>query len=98
MLKALVAAFAIFFISVVQTTLGSRLSLGSGSPNLPLLLTVSLGLVAGPFPGMLCGFSSALVQSGVTQAPLFGFAAALIPAGFAAGEFSRRLFHSHWLA
>ena len=97
MIRLIAASVAIFLIGVFQAGASSWLAIWLAPPDLPLLLTISLGLTCGPVAGMLAGFGSALVQAGLSQSYLLAHALGLIVSGFVAGELSRRFFREHWL-
>ena len=97
MIRLITASLAIFLVGVFQTGASSWLAIWLAPPDLPLLLTISLGLTCGPVAGMLAGFGSALVQAGLSQSYLLAHALGLIVSGFVAGELSRRFFREHWL-
>ncbi|MBI4561919.1 MAG: rod shape-determining protein MreD [Candidatus Rokubacteria bacterium] len=87
----LALAFLIFGGGLAQTTVVPVLRIGSVTPDLPLVLTVLLGLRKGPELGCLSGFVAGLLQD-VTGGGFVG-AQALTKAlvGFSVGLLGGRL-------
>lgn len=87
----LALAFVIFGGGLAQTSLAPALRVGAVTPDIPLILTVFLGLYKGPEVGCLSGFVVGLIQD-VTAGGLIG-AQALTKAlaGFGVGLFGSRL-------
>lgn len=81
--------------SLAQTSLVPALRIGGVAPDIPLILTVLLGLRRGPEVGCLAGFVLGLVQD--TAGGGFVGAQALTKAlvGFAAGLMGERLWVSN---
>jgi hypothetical protein len=97
MLRLLAASLAVFIIGLLQSTVGRHLSISGVPPDLPLLLTVSLALVAGPIPALVAAFALSLLQAGLAQRDLLAYALSLLLPAFLAGETGRRFFPEHWL-
>lgn len=91
----LALAFLIFGGGLAQTTVVPVLRIGSVTPDLPLVLTVLLGLRKGPELGCLSGFVAGLLQD-VTGGGFVG-AQALTKAlvGFGVGLLGGRLWVSN---
>ena len=87
-------AFMIFGGSLAQTTVVPGLRIGGVTPDIPLVLTVLLGLRKGPEVGCLAGFAAGLIQD-VTGGGFVG-AQALTKAlvGFGIGLLGGRLWVS----
>ena len=90
-------SFALMLLGggLAQTSVAPALQVGGVAPDLPLILTVLLGLRRGPEVGCLSGFVVGLFQD--TAAGAFVGAQALTKAlaGFGAGLISERLWVSH---
>ena len=89
-------SFALMLLGggLAQTSVAPVLTIGGVAPDIPLILTVFLGLARGPEVGCLSGFAVGLLQD--VAAGGFVVAQALTKAlvGFAAGLASERLWVS----
>jgi len=87
----LALAFLIFGGGLAQTTIAPALRIGAVTPDIPLVLTVLLGLYKGPEVGCLSGFVVGLIQD-VTGGGLVGVQALTKAlAGFGVGLLGSRL-------
>jgi len=90
--RVLLALVALLFCAV-QPALALRLAIAGVQPDLPLVLTITVGMLLGPTEGTLAGFLCAFFQ--LPQGTLGGIGALLSSrtlAGFVAGQVGRRVF------
>ena len=86
----LALAFLIFGGSLAQTNLVPVLGLGAVTPDIPLILTVFLGLRKGPEVGCLAGFAMGLILDAVGGGLVGTQALTKALAGFGVGLLGRR--------
>ena len=90
-------ALVTYALAIVQTTLGGRMAVYSVTPDLLLVWTVCLGLLAGPEAGALTGFASGVLQGSLGQSLTGPLGISKTISGFAAGLLSGRLFTENWM-
>ncbi len=84
-------AVMIFGGGLAQTNLAPALRIGSVTPDIPLVLTVFLGLRKGPEVGCLSGFAMGLIQDVASGGLIGAQALTKALAGFGAGLLASRL-------
>lgn len=97
MKRGLPTAVAMAVAFVLQVGVASHLGIGGISPNLLLLVVVTLALVEGPNWGALAGFSAGLLFDLIGTGPVGPMALVLTLVGFSAGLLSANLFAEGWL-
>ncbi len=96
MKKGIMAAFLVFLFFLLQTGVLRWAAVGGITPDLLVILTVSLGFLCGEKTGMLVGFACGLLTDlyavyggGMVQGDLLGFYALLyLLTGYAGGQFN----------
>ncbi len=92
MKRKLVIILLIWACFILQTAVMSRLDLLAATPNLLLILTVSIGFMQGKTEGLLTGFLGGLLID-LFYGSMFGFYALLyLLCGYYAGRFSQIYF------
>lgn len=92
MKRFLIYTFFIITCFVLQGTLFKFLDFGNISPNLLLVLTVSLGLMRGRKTGLLVGFFSGLLMDIFLSSYIGLFSLLLMYCGYVAGCFNKIFF------
>ena len=77
----------VFFAAMLQTVIVSSLVIGGGTPDVLLVVVVALGLVRGPVPGAVLGFTGGLIVDLVTLDTMGITSLVLTLAGFWAGRY-----------
>lgn len=99
MVRAVIAAaFVTYALAVVQTTLGGRIAIWGVSPDLLLVWTVCLGLLASPEAGALTGFAAGLLQGSLGQTLIGPLGVSKTLTGLAAGLLAGRVYRENVLA
>ena len=94
--RIIVLALVALAATAVQSAVVPHLALLGVRPDLPLILTACIGLVAGPIPAMGVGFAGGLL-TGALDGGSPGLAAAFLTlVGYLAGALRGRLFVEHW--
>jgi rod shape-determining protein MreD len=91
------AALVTFALAIAQTTLGGRIAVWNVSPDLLLVWTMCLGLLAGPEAGAATGFASGALQGSLGQSLIGPLGISKTISGLAAGLLARRLFRDNWV-
>lgn len=81
------ASLLVFFAAMLQTVIVSSLVIGGGTPDVLLVVVVALGLVRGPVPGAVFGFTGGLIVDLVTLDTMGITSLVLTLAGFWAGRY-----------
>jgi rod shape-determining protein MreD len=81
------ASAVVFAAALLQTAIVSSLAPGGGTPDLLLVVVVSLGLLRGSVPGALLGFAGGLVVDVLILDTLGITSLVLTLAGFWAGRY-----------
>ena len=86
--RTLLAAFLLFFATVLQLVVLARLPLPGGTPDLVLLVVIGLALASGPTTGAVAGFAGGLMLDAAPPADgtLGRWALVLCLAGWVAGR------------
>jgi len=95
--RTLLLALVILVTAAAQSAVVPHLALFGARPDLPLLLTVMVGLLGGPIAGMSVGFAAGLLQGALDATSPGGAAAVFTLAGYLAGALRARLFFETWL-
>ena len=92
MKRTIISIVIIITSFVLQGTLFKALDFGNVSPNLLLIIVVSMGLMKGQRTGLIAGFFSGLLCD-VFLSPYIGFyAMAYMYLGYTAGSFNKVFF------
>jgi len=98
MVRAIIAVAAITYaLAVAQTTLGGRIAVWGVSPDLLLVWTVCVGLLAGPEAGAVVGFASGALQGSLEQRLVGALGISKTLSGLAAGLLASRVYRDNWL-
>ena len=92
MKRILIYIFLTITCFVLQGTLFSAFSFGNISPNLILVLVVSLGLMRGQKTGLLVGFASGLLSDIFLSSHIGFYALLMMYIGYLAGSFHKVFF------
>ncbi len=87
--RVLIYTFFTITFFVLQGTLFKAISFGNISPNLLLILAVSLGLMRGKKTGLLVGFFSGLLMDIFVSEYIGFYALLLMYLGYLAGSFNK---------
>jgi len=82
------ASGVVFAAAMLQGVIVSSLVIGGGTPDLLLVVVISLGLLRGSVPGAVFGFSGGLVVDLLTLGTLGITSLVLTLAGFWAGRYA----------
>lgn len=82
------AACVVFAAALFQAAIFSSLAIGGGTPDLLLVVVISLGLLRGSVPGAVLGFAGGLVVDLLTLDTLGLTSLVLTLAGFWAGRYA----------
>ena len=92
MKRKLIIAMMLWICFILQTTVFSTFRFLSATPNLMMILTVSIGFMQGRTEGLLTGFACGLLYD-ICYGGLFGFYALLyMLCGYFCGRFSKIYF------
>jgi len=98
MARAVIAAALVTYaLAVVQSSLGGRMALWGVSPDLLLVWTVCLALLAGPEAGAVTGFASGALQGSLGQMLIGPLGVSKTLTGAAAGLLGKRLYRDNLL-
>jgi rod shape-determining protein MreD len=75
------------FIAVAQVTCFAKMDVFGTSPDVALLVVISLGLLGGSLTGAVAGFSIGLLIDCLLLETLGGFALAMLSVGYVAGRY-----------
>ena len=75
------------FIAVAQVTCFAKMDVFGTSPDVALLVVISLGLLGGSLTGAVVGFSIGLLIDCLLLETLGGFALAMLSVGYVAGRY-----------
>lgn len=92
------AAVATYLLAILQSTLGGRIPLWGVSPDLLLVWTICLGLLAGPEAGALAGFASGTLQGSLGQLLIGALAISKTVSGLTAGLLASKIYKDNWFA
>jgi rod shape-determining protein MreD len=81
------ATLVVFLAAMLQTVIISSLVIGGGAPDVLLVVVVALGLLRGPVPGAVFGFTGGLIVDLVTLDTMGITSLVLTLAGFWAGRY-----------
>lgn len=88
-------AFMLLGGGLLQSSVAPALRIGDVAPDIPLILTVLLGLRRGPEAGCLAGFAVGLIQDAAAGGLVGAQALTKALVGFAAGQLGERLWVSN---
>ncbi|MRS11563.1 MAG: rod shape-determining protein MreD [Actinobacteria bacterium] len=83
---------------VLQVMLAPHLAIGGVTPNILLLVVITLSFVEGPSAGAIAGFVAGLLLDLLSTAPVGAWALVLSAVGYTGGMLQENLFAEGWLA
>ena len=98
MSRAWTTAGALAAALVLQIALASHMEILGVTPNIPLLVVITLAFVQGPSAGAIAGFAAGLVLDLVGSGPVGAWALVLSVTGYATGMLQENMFAEGWLA
>lgn len=94
--RTLLLALIVLVATALQSAVVPHLAVRGARPDLPLVITVILGLVGGPITGMAVGFSTGLLLAALDGGSPGASAALSTLVGYLAGGLRARIFVEHW--
>lgn len=83
---------------VLQIAFAPHMEIFGVSPNIPLLVVITLGFVQGPSAGAIAGFAAGLALDLIGTGPVGAWALVLSVTGYVTGMLQENMFAEGWLA
>lgn len=83
---------------ILQVAFAPHMEIFGVSPNIPLLVVITLAIVQGPSAGAVAGFAAGLVLDLIGTGPVGAWALVLSVTGYTTGMLQENMFAEGWLA